>query len=218
MDYHFDPDSEKLLSNGECGISQRQGAVFYFSKLQCTLLSIFIGVFFLLQILTLGVSIGNGSASLSDRKYNVWKDCGNNASEARDRGCIFDVMMTGWVKEDCYNKALSEQYLLEGKFQFFSDAEATKEIPMDIIRLGEHTSMWTNDLHHRAHCVYVWKLQALALESQAQGKVKLIDSESYTLDHTEHCARILVNSIPSPPYSLNYGEVDFLRCGPYLSQ
>lgn len=69
----------------------------------------------------------------------------------------------------------------------------------------------------RAHCVYVWKLQALALESQAQGKVKLIDSESYTLDHTEHCAHILVNSISSPPYSMNYGEVDFLSCGPHQS-
>jgi hypothetical protein len=216
MDNKFDPDAENLLSDREESTNRRQDAVYCLSRLHVIGLSISIGILFLLQILTLGFSIGNSITTSSSGEYKVWKDCGNSASEARERGCVFDVMMTGWVKEDCYNKAVSEEYLLEGAFRFFSDPEATNEIPLDVIRLGEHTHMYTNDLHHRAHCVYVWKLQALALESQAQGKVKLIDSESYTYDHTVHCARILVNSIPSPPYSMNYGEVDFLSCGPYL--
>ncbi len=262
MAYDNDTDAEKLLPEYRDLTNQRQYAGFYLSRRQVTVLSICTGLLLLLQILTLGSSLRNQSASSSNnREYNVWKECGNNATEARARGCVYDVMMTGWVKKDCFNKELSDRYLLEGGFRFYSDSEGMQEIPLDVMRLGEHTHMWTNDLHRksysirnalyswkleawdlilkqpngqensmhihrnniadflidRAHCVYVWKLQALALESQAKGKVKLIDSESYTLDHTEHCADILVNSIPSPPYSMNYCEVDFLSCGPYLS-
>ncbi|KAL2063648.1 hypothetical protein VTL71DRAFT_5453 [Oculimacula yallundae] len=217
MSYNIEADKETLLSDNSSSTNQRKRVVYCLSAFQVVLIFTAIGIVIFLQILSLGFSIRNSSALSKPSEYAIWKDCGHNASEARSHGCIFDVMMTGWVKLDCYNRDLSEEYLLEGDFKFFSDQDGTKEIPLDILRLGEHTHMWTNDLHHRAHCVYVWKLQALALESQAKGKVKLIDSESYTLDHTEHCARILVNSIPSPPYPMNYGEVDFLSCGPYQS-
>jgi len=181
MNHDFDTDAEKLLTDEKDNIPRPQAAVYRFTRWHVIFLTSSIGSLFLLQILILAFSVGRHTSSPHIEDYKVWKDCGNNATEARQRGCVFDVMMTGWVKEDCYNKALSDQILLEGGFRFFRDAEGTDEIPLDVIRLGEHTHMYTNDLHHRAHCVYVWKLQALALESQAQGKIKLIDSESYTL-------------------------------------
>lgn len=139
MSYNPEADEENLLPNN---YFQAHHLVLFFA-------SIMIVIF--LQTLSLIFSIRNGSVLHKPKDYMAWKDSGNSSSEARDYGCIFDVMMTGWVKEDCYNSALSEQYLLEGGYKFFSDQEETKEIPMDVIRLGEHTNMWTNDLHCKSH-------------------------------------------------------------------
>ena len=38
-------------------------------------------------------------------------DCGGNPSEARAKGCIYDVMMQDWVPEPCYDSVLTERYL-----------------------------------------------------------------------------------------------------------
>lgn len=189
------------------------------SRILHTGLAASIVLILILGILNLVFTINNGPSSTPPtfQDYSIWRNCGSSASEARERGCIFDIMMTGWVKKECYHEELSEQYLQEGDFRFFYDIEGKKEMPMDLVRRGEHHHMFTNDLHHRAHCVYVWKLQALALESQARGEVQLISNESMSYDHTVHCAHILVKSNPDPPYSMNYGEVDYLTCGPYLS-
>jgi hypothetical protein len=218
MDYKL--LSEKLLTDGEQSTNDElENSTRYHHPSRLRILLVFLATL----LLMLGSSsVGYGlckhiNARHQAREYTTWKDCGSSASEARERGCVFDIMMTGWVKEECYDQALSEEYLKLGGFRFFYDLEGTDEMPLGVVRRGEHHHMYTNDLHHRAHCVYVWKLQALALEAQAKGEVKLISNESMSYDHTVHCAQILVNSNPSPPFSMNYGEVDYLTCGPYLS-
>lgn len=153
MSYNIEADKETLLSDDSSSTNQRKRLVYCLSAFQVVLISTAIGIVIFLQILSLEFSIRNSSVLSKPSEYTIWKDCGHNASEARSHGCIFDVMMTGWVKLDCYNRELSEEYLLEGDFEFFSDQEGTKEIHLDVLRLGEHTHMWTNDLHRKFYHV-----------------------------------------------------------------
>ncbi|KAH8812839.1 hypothetical protein F5884DRAFT_317581 [Xylogone sp. PMI_703] len=219
MDDKFYPDSERLLRDSEDTITSQKDtpARARRSSMMQVGLSVSIALILIVGILNLAFTISDHATHKSIAgQTGVWRDCGSSALEAKERGCIFDVMMTGWVRRDCYHEELSEQYITEGQFKFFYDIEGTREIPLEIIRKGEHTHMFTNDLHHRAHCYYVWRLQALALEAQARGEIQLISNESMSYDHTVHCSGILEKANPNPPYPMNRGEVDFLTCGPYL--
>lgn len=34
-----------------------------------------------------------------------------SVAEARRSGCLFDIMMNGWVPKECYNKQLWEEFM-----------------------------------------------------------------------------------------------------------
>jgi len=88
-------------------------------------------------------------------KRPAWKHCGNSTSEARADGCRFDIMMHSWVPQECYDEQLSEEYIASNDFQLFSDAEATIEVPLDVVRLGEFDELYTGLSHHVLHCTYI---------------------------------------------------------------
>lgn len=209
-------DLDTLLPNREDG--QRRGTTKRQKNLYIISLSLSIGMIIIFQIITLYAAFRNTSPSApaGNGLYKVWKGCGINASEARSLGCVFDVMMNAWTRQECYNKGLSEEYLAEWNFQFFYDAEGTRGIPLSVMRKGEHNYMYSTEYQHRGHCIYTWKMQALALEAQGRGEVKQCDDETFSYHHTIHCADILANSPREPPYAMGYGDVKFLSCGPYL--
>lgn len=139
----------------------------------------------------LGIFIGIATTLLSARSFSSpeWSDCGNTTLEARQRGCTFDIMMNGWVTKECYNAELSESYLLEGDFRFFDDELGYREVPLDIVRLGEHKRIFTTPDHHLTHCAFMWRLQGLALSNGLP-----IDERSLDDAHTTHCAQRLLET------------------------
>ncbi|KAH8693688.1 hypothetical protein BGW36DRAFT_463353 [Talaromyces proteolyticus] len=214
----FDSDVETLLPDRDNSTGRRREAMRRPKNLYVISLSLSLVTIIIFQVVILYASFRNTSfaSPAGNGLYKVWKGCGTNASEARSLGCVFDVMMNAWTREECYNKGLSEEYLAEWNFQFFYDVEGTREIPLSVMREGEHTYMYSTEYQHRGHCIYTWKMQALALEAQGRGEVKQCDDETFSYHHTIHCADILANSPREPPYAMGYGDVKFLSCGPYL--
>lgn len=68
-------------------------------------------------------------------------NCGNSSAEARANGCRFDVMSFSWLKPECYDGELSEQFLSIhqslGNWHWYVDRQSEQEIPMDKVVQGD---------------------------------------------------------------------------------
>jgi hypothetical protein len=110
-------------------------------------------------------------------------DCGGNPAEAREKGCVYDVMMQDWVPVPCYDSILTEKYLAEGNWTWYGDGDGTTTIPLEEIRKGEHGSAWMATSYHKAHCVFSWLKIIRALRNN-----RGISQELLSYDHVLHCS------------------------------
>jgi len=166
-----------------------------------------------LLILTAVIITIQFSNTISLKKTTIWTHCGNSTSEAKANGCRFDVMMHSWVPQECYDEELSEEYIQANEFKFFSDPKARVEVPMEVVRLGEFTELYTGLSHHVLHCTYIWRLLMLSATQE-----RPFDSLSSSEDHTGHCGAILLHGLPwTKPFFGNESTLspDFLSCGYY---
>lgn len=109
-------------------------------------------------------------------------ECGHTPEEARAKGCVFDVMMQDWMPSACYDRALSERYLATGNWTWWADAEATKSIPLEDMRKGEHPVIFVAQDYHKSHCIYAWEMAVRAMRNDWP----LIE-ELISYDHVMHC-------------------------------
>ena len=114
------------------------------------------------------------------------RSCGETPSEAKHLGCVFDVMLQSWVPETCYDEELSEKFLLDGLWTWYSDAKAMHEVPLEVVQQGEHERIFAPDVYHRKHCVYTWQRLVRALSNRTR-----VDEESMSYAHTKHCQMLL---------------------------
>lgn len=110
-------------------------------------------------------------------------DCGGSPEEAREKGCVYDVMMQDWVPEPCYDPILTEKYLAEGNWTWYADGDGKSIISEEEMRKGEHGSAWMATSYHKAHCVFSWLKIIRALRND-----KGISQELLSYDHVLHCA------------------------------
>lgn len=126
----------------------------------------------------------NASANPGD-SFSEWIDCGQTAFEARDRGCIFDLMLSTWIHESCYDGEMMNRYLLEGNHTYFYDEDMVHEMPEEEARRGEYTTLWTDGEFHLRHCVYLMDMQ---LRAYLTGRP--IEVSIYNFGHTQHCVNM----------------------------
>jgi hypothetical protein len=110
-------------------------------------------------------------------------DCGYSPEQAREKGCVYDVMMQDWVPVPCYDAVLTEKYLAEGNWTWYGDGDGTTTISNEQMAKGEHGSAWMSTSYHKAHCVFSWQKIIRALRNN-QG----ISQELLSYDHVLHCA------------------------------
>ncbi|CZT46495.1 uncharacterized protein RSE6_06928 [Rhynchosporium secalis] len=115
--------------------------------------------------------------------------CGRTPEQARQNGCIFDLMMSGWTHPPCYDQELSDQFLRENNFAFFRDREGTQQVTEAEARLGNYKFIYTNGTFHYQHCTYIWAKQVQA----RRRSVYVLDSQSRSVEHVEHCFRRVGN-------------------------
>jgi len=110
-------------------------------------------------------------------------DCGGNPEEAREKGCVYDVMMQDWVPEPCYDSVLTEKYLEMGNWTWYTAGDGSSTISLEEMRKGEHGSAWMATSYHKEHCVFSWLKIVRALRNN-----RGISQELMSYDHVLHCA------------------------------
>lgn len=110
------------------------------------------------------------------------QDCGYTADQAREKGCVFDVMMQLWTPKDCFDGVLSDRFLEVGNWTWYADPEASRAFTLEEMRKGEHDAVYVAQDYHITHCIYAWEKLVRAMRNQDPLIMELI---SY--DHVIHC-------------------------------
>jgi hypothetical protein len=153
----------------------------------------------------------SGDALASTDSSNGILHCGETPAEARSRGCKYDPMMQMWMPLECYDEHHSEMFLKKGAWKWYEDIYATREIPDEVMRLGEHEVSFVKDSYHRQHCLYTWELMVRALRAQ-----KPLVEEMLSEEHVEHCHMMIF----APPWNTTKypmgteAHSGYARCAP----
>ncbi|EXJ67734.1 uncharacterized protein A1O5_09080 [Cladophialophora psammophila CBS 110553] len=110
------------------------------------------------------------------------QNCGYTPQEARDRGCIFDVMMQLWTPAACFDEILSNRFLDVGNWTWYADPSASYAYTLEEMRKGEHDAVYVAQDYHITHCIYAWEKLVRSMRNQEPLITELI---SY--DHVIHC-------------------------------
>jgi hypothetical protein len=91
--------------------------------------------------LTHGVNLGN---------------CGKSDSveEARALGCVFDPMSWVWVRPECYDAELIEDFMNSTDWTWHTEPKLSPEsvVPLDEIYRGDHPKLFISKMYHTVHC------------------------------------------------------------------
>ena len=122
------------------------------------------------------------------------KDCGNNPTTARERGCHFDIMSMIWIPHECYDPELTEEFASEKSWEWSLHENGTDLISEEDIRKGDIRKGWVRFEYHITHCLYTWKKVIKQIERGGAP----IDGYVSNHTHTEHCSMMLsLRSIPA---------------------
>ncbi|EME47703.1 hypothetical protein DOTSEDRAFT_112797, partial [Dothistroma septosporum NZE10] len=119
--------------------------------------------------------------------------CGNSSTEARDKGCKFDIMLTMWVPADCLDqqdRELMEDYLEKHKYlqNMYWDDKLTIPATEKQIRSGDHDYAYITTDFHWVHCQYLWQRQMGSWIDRRPIVRGIWDKE-----HTKHCGALMQN-------------------------
>ncbi|KAH0559381.1 hypothetical protein GP486_004105 [Trichoglossum hirsutum] len=114
-------------------------------------------------------------------------DCGKNAETARKRGCHFDIISFTWLRHECFDRELTEQFSREKKWQWSLDSNGTSLVSEEQMRNGDVEVGWVTWEYHLTHCLYTWKKLIRAVEKRAP-----IDGYIANINHTSHCSKLLL--------------------------
>src|ERR1700712_3744282 len=72
----------------------------------------------------IGALVKTPKPSAGQRSYKF--PCGNTASEAAAKGCIFDIMSMAWQSPECYDEDLAAEFADLGPWEFYSDPQQSQ--------------------------------------------------------------------------------------------
>lgn len=142
-------------------------------------------------------------------KASHWDQCGTTPEEARLRGCIFEVTLSLWVPEQCYDRELEEEYLRSEGLVYYRDLNFTQEVPFDEVKLGEQYGWFVPWQHHIRHCAFGLRKFHRAVVSSGK-----IDGYLINYNHTMHCLDMLTD----PPEDLTRLPQRDIRRYPYCGR
>ncbi|POS70691.1 hypothetical protein DHEL01_v210914 [Diaporthe helianthi] len=94
--------------------------------------------------------------NISEVSRADYGDCGTQDSveEARAKGCVFDPMGWVWVRPECYDKELVEEFMNRTEYSWHTEPKLLSEsmVPLDIVFRGDHPKLFTQKKYHYVHC------------------------------------------------------------------
>jgi hypothetical protein len=127
--------------------------------------------------------------------------CGTSAMDAISQHCWFDVMSFSWLPEPCFDNVLTAEFLNVTSWRWYGDPQGNHEIPYETIETGEIDEAFVSAQYHVTHCVMMWKKMHRAISNGWP-----IDSYIGSLNHTEHCSRMLLTQ-GSPDAGTNLNTI-----------
>ena len=119
-------------------------------------------------------------------------DCGpsHTVDEARAQGCLFDPMSWLWVRPECHDQALIDDFLNRTDWSWHTDWQLTPEsrVPLPAVVAGDHPQLFTSKKYHSIHCTYMWRKMHRALLEH-----RPVDSDLTSWHHTRHCEEVLLD-------------------------
>ncbi|KAK4107470.1 hypothetical protein N656DRAFT_677787, partial [Canariomyces notabilis] len=126
------------------------------------------------------------------------EECGLSASEARQRGCVFDAVIMGWVPWRCYDAGLARDFLAEKDWPFYrgpgwkamdntSDAsDSGLRMPLEEVLRGEWSTLYVEEEFYLFQCTYTWRKTWQAAMSGG-----MLDGYVGDSHHTSHCEMLI---------------------------
>ncbi|KAK3293016.1 uncharacterized protein B0H64DRAFT_204550 [Chaetomium fimeti] len=116
-----------------------------------------------------------------------WTTCGTSPSEARARGCRFDILSFAWQTPECYDSDLMAAFLAHHAWQFYAHANRTDEtVDLAVALRGERT-LYVDWEYHVAHCTFMWRQMHRAYAVRG-----FVDAHLDGYGHTLHCQGVLL--------------------------
>lgn len=117
----------------------------------------------------------------------AFTSCGHSPSEARARGCSFDITSFAWLTPECYDHTSMEEFLSWSDWSWYASEEPRNltTLPFETAVRGEY-NMFVDWNYHLVHCTFMWRQQHRAMEQGYIGR-HLVHYE-----HTLHCQHTLL--------------------------
>ncbi|KAK1973416.1 hypothetical protein LZ30DRAFT_610875 [Colletotrichum cereale] len=158
-----------------------------------------VAVYIALPLLYVHKFIKTDKAEFSPHPVN----CGHDTTSAREAGCVYDIMMVGWTAPDCVDPYVLSDSLSNaseladvggaGHFTFSVTPDFTDVVQHDVDSITQHDWLYATWEFHKAHCAYVWRVLANALERKRKGEANVyIYRTLVTYEHAVHCSHVLL--------------------------
>lgn len=205
-----------VLGQPDLSPSQRSRAALIWARLSTYSRHIILGALTLLA-LSLGVIAIMRTASRSSPPspsripgFEYTSDgrllsCGNTFEEAERVGCKFDVMTFVYTPPACYDEEMAQNAVDDaselalsratGTWPWWRYENHTEPLEQSVEVLSSTVPVWTNNVYHRAHCLYLWRVSHRAMTRVAEGQPGGVYVYQKMTDwaHVVHCNKLLNN-------------------------
>jgi hypothetical protein len=171
-----------------------------------------------LSIFVLGRTTANtlhyGTDANARKPVSLGK-CSPEWAEAKEAGCVYDVVLSTWMHPRCFNYELYERYmdtLISMNLTYWLEPDMENEISFDVVVRGEHGWIWTSGTFHHLHCSYV--VDRILEASKRQPKI--LDTLCRDDKHIGHCVSYNANpdwrDVKAPNTTRIYNEPYLVDC------
>ncbi|TDZ47628.1 hypothetical protein CTRI78_v008476 [Colletotrichum trifolii] len=113
-------------------------------------------------------------------------------------------MMVGWTPPACFDPFVSADALSNhselagvqgaGKFNFSITPDFQQPVRQDVEEITKHQYLYASWEFHKAHCAYVWRVLANALQRKRLGETNVyVYRTLVTYEHAMHCSFMLLD-------------------------
>lgn len=113
--------------------------------------------------------------------------CGNSPEQAIAKGCLFDVTSFTWLPGPCFDPQIPHDFLATSDWRWYRDAGGQEEVAVSLATTGRLDNLFVSMRYHVAHCAFMWSKLHRAMATGG-----MIDSYVGSLEHTEHCAKMIL--------------------------
>ncbi|KAI8948266.1 hypothetical protein F4801DRAFT_557756 [Xylaria longipes] len=131
-------------------------------------------------------------ATSEPAQFRMKSPCGSTAEEAKARGCNFDTISFCWLPDECYDSDLVDTFEATRNWEYYADPEGTQPISHEELVGGHANHLWVRWEYHLRHCMFMWMKFQRAVLAKGNPDLPQIDSYIANLNHTNHCATILL--------------------------